>query len=169
MMAGTFDNSFFTSNSAGPTGNLYVIGNTGTANNTLYQIPIVANVMGTPKAGPAVAANFTNAVFSAGLGLTEIDNGSKDYIFTSALTFGAPLACGTGGCVMGFDVTSGTITSSTAPTGATAEANGTTAIIIDNITSTAGTSNIYYMPLASQACGTGGTGGCAIQILQAAP
>jgi hypothetical protein len=29
--------------------------------------------------------------------------------------------------VMGFDVTSGTITSSTAPTGATAEANGTTA------------------------------------------
>jgi hypothetical protein len=70
---------------------------------------------------------------------------------------------------MGFDVTTGSVSTSTPPTGATAETNGATGIIIDNTTSTAGASNIYYMPLASQACGTGGTGGCAIQISQAAP
>ncbi len=59
FLSGTFDNIYFTSeDSCGdsgctPTGNLYVGGNTvGPA--TLYQIPITANVMGTPNVGPAL-------------------------------------------------------------------------------------------------------------------
>jgi len=171
VLPGAFDNAYLTSGTA--TGNLYVVGNTGSANNTLYQIPINANTMGTPKAGPALSTNYTNGYMSAGLSLTEIFTGSKDYIFTSVLSFGAPAACTsslTSGCVMGFDVTSGAISGSTTPTGATTEAGGTSGIIIDTaMTGVAGASNIYYTPLADQLCTSGGTGGCAIQISQASP
>ncbi len=175
LLSGTFDNAYFTStNGSSPSGNLYVVGNTGTANNTLYQIPISANAIGTPKAGPALSTNFSNGFFAAGLQLTEVFTGSKDYIFTSVLSFGAPASCTSGstnGCVMGFDVTSGSISGSTTPTGATTEAQGTSGITIDNIVTSApaGASNIYYTPLGNQACGAGGTGGCAIQISQATP
>jgi hypothetical protein len=175
ILAGTVDNAYFTSaNPASPTGNLYVVGNTGAGNNTLYQIPISANTMGTPKAGPALSSNFTEGYYAAGLGLTEIFNGSNDYVFTSVLIFATPSTCTssfTSGCVMGFNVTSGTISTTTTPTGATTEAGGTSGIIIDNTaTSVGGASNIYYTPLANQSCPTSGTtGGCAIQISQAAP
>src|SRR5208282_4102114 len=128
MLSGAFDNEYLTSgDGTSPTGNLYVVGNTGSANNTLYQIPITANTMGTPVAGPVLSTNFTNGYFSAGLQLTEIFTGSTDYIFTSVLTFAEPASCTSSladGCVMGFDVTSGTITASTTPTGATTEAGG---------------------------------------------
>jgi hypothetical protein len=175
MLSGAFDNEYLTSgDGTSSTGNLYVVGNTGSANNTLYQIPITGNTMGTPVAGPVLSTNFSNGYFSAGLQLTEIFTGSNDYIFTSVLTFAEPASCTSSladGCVMGFDVTSGTITASTTPTGATTEAGGSSGIVIDTAsTGLAGTSNIYYTPLADQPCPTsGGTGGCAIQISQAAP
>lgn len=172
MLSGTFDNQLFTSaNPSSPTGNLYVIGDTGSANNTLYQISIASNVMGTPVTGPAISANYTNGYMSAGMGLTEIFNGTDDYIFTSALIFAAPPACTSSladGCVMGFNVTSGTISPSTTPIGASTEAGGASGIIIDNI-AVAG-SNIYFTPLANQLCTTSAsTGGCAIQTSQSSP
>jgi len=175
MLSGMFDNTYFTSaNGSSPSGNLYVIGNTGTANNTLYQIPISSNAMGAPNAGPAVSTNYTNGYYAAGLQVSEVYTGSKDYIFTSVLSFGAPGSCTSGltyGCVMGFDVTNGTISGATAPTGATTAAQGSSGIIIDNIvtSSPSGASNIYYTTLGNQACGAGGTGGCAIQISQSSP
>lgn len=175
MLSGTFDNQYFTSSNAGsPTGNLYLVGNTGGANNTLYQIPITLNTLGAPNAGPVLSTNFSNGYFSAAMPVTEIFTGSNDYLFTSVLIYASPAACTsslTSGCVMGFDVTSGTITTTTLPTGATTEAGGTSGIIVDNtVIGLAGASNIYYTPLAGQPCPTfGGTGGCAIQISQAAP
>ncbi len=175
MLSGMFDNQYFNSASgSSPSGNLYVVGATGTTNNTLYQIPISSNAMGTPKAGPVVSTNFSNGFFASGLQVSEVYTGSKDYIFTSVLSFGAPASCTSGsanGCVMGFDVTSGSISGATTPTGATTESEGTSGIIIDNIvtSSPSGASNIYYTPLGNQTCGAGGTGGCAIQISQASP
>jgi hypothetical protein len=94
----------------------------------------------------------------------------KDYIFLSVLSFGAPPGCSSSlsnGCVMGFDVTSASISPATAPPGATAEAGGTSGIIVDNTSTFGGASNIYYTPLANQRCPS--SGGCAIQISQAAP
>ena len=177
LMSGMADNIYFNStNAASPTGHLYVVGNTGAGNNTLYQVSITNNVMSTTAtAGPALSSNFTHGFFAAGLQITENFTGTKDYIFASVLTFGGPAGCGTAsltnGCVMGFDVTSGTISGSTAVTGATAEAGGTSGIVIDNTAaSPTGASNIYYTPLANQLCSTSATtGGCAIQISQAAP
>ena len=175
LLSGTFDNEYFSSsNAASPTGHLYVVGNTGPANNALFQIPINAGVMSTSATtGPTVSTNYTNGYYSAGLDLTEIYTGSKDYVFLSVLSYGSPASCSStlsNGCVMGFDVTSGTISSSTTPTGATTEAGGTSGIIIDNTATLSGASNIYYTPLANQSCpNSGTTGGCAIQISQATP
>ena len=142
LLVGTFDNQYFSSsNGASPTGHLYVIGDTGAGNNTLYQISINSNEMSTTAVtGPAVSTNYADGYYSAGLPITEVYTGSKDYIFLSVLSFGAPAGCSSGlssGCVMGFDVTSGSISPATTPTGATTEAGGTSGIIVDN-TSTVG-------------------------------
>ncbi len=175
LMAGTLDNEYFSSsNASSPTGHLYVVGITGPANNALFQVAINAGVMSTSaNTGPTVSTNYTNGYYSAGLDLTEIYTGSKDYIFLSVLSYGEPASCSStlsNGCVMGFDVTSGTISSSTTPTGATTEAGGTSGIIIDNASTFSGASNIYYTPLANQLCpNSGTTGGCAIQISQSTP
>jgi hypothetical protein len=176
MLLGAPDNSFFTSaNAASPTGHLYVVGNTGNADNTLYQIPIASNVMGAAVAGPALSTNFNNGSMAAGMGVTEIFSNAHDYVFTSVLLWATPAACtssSTQGCVMGFDVTSGAISPATPPTGASNVANGASAIIIDNtVTGLAGASNIYYTPLADQSCNLPvvALGGCAIQISQSSP
>jgi len=75
------------------------------------------------------------------------------------------------GCLMGFDVTSGTISSSTPATGVLQEAGGTSGIVVDNTASAIlGGSNIYFSTLLNQTCATsGGTGGCAVQTSQAIP
>jgi hypothetical protein len=134
--------------------------------------------MGAPTTGPVISSNMSaGGQFSPAMPVTEIFSNSHDYIFTSALYFGQPMIlafCGPGsltsGCVMGFDVTSGSINGATTPTGATAAAGGVSGIIIDNISAFSGASNIYYTPLADQLCPTsGGTGGCAIQISQSSP
>jgi len=175
LLSGAFDNEYLSSsNASSPTGHLYVVGNTGPANNTLFQIPITAGVMSTTvTAGPVVSDNYTNGYYAAGLQVTEIYTGTNDYIFLSVLSFGAPATCSASlanGCVIGFDVASGTVTSGTVPTGATAEAGGTSGIIVDNVSGAGGASNIYYSSLGDELCVTSGTvGGCAIQISQASP
>jgi hypothetical protein len=177
LLIGAFDNQYLSStNASSPTGHMYVVGNTGAANNALYQISINANVMSTTSvAGPTVAQNFTNGFFASGLNLAEFFNGATDYVFLSTIAFSNYSGCGTTpsistGCVVGFDVTSGSISSSTLPTGSSPAAGGASGIIVDNAGSGPGESNIYFSALANQTCTTsGGSSGCAIQISQSAP
>jgi hypothetical protein len=172
MLSGTFDNAYFTSSTH--SGHLYVVGNTGPANNTLYQVSITSNVMSTSStAGPEVSSNYINGYYSAGLQVSEFyAGGTNDYIFLSVLSYGFPSGCApaslANGCIIGYNVNSGTISASTAATGATAEAGGTSGIVVDS--GTAGAQNIYFSTLLNQSCTTsGGTGGCAIQTSQSAP
>jgi hypothetical protein len=172
LLSGAFDNAYF--NSSG-TGHLYVVGNTDPANNTLYQIAINSGTMssGAATAGPAVSSNYTNSLYAAGLQVTEFyAGGSNDYLFLSVLAYGSATGCGTAslanGCIIGYNVNSGSISGSTLPTGALAEAGGTSGIVVDNANSDA--QNIYFSTLSNQTCSTsGGTGGCAIQTIQSAP
>jgi hypothetical protein len=88
------------------------------------------------------------------------------------LAYGSATGCGTAslanGCIIGYNVNSGSISGSTLPTGALAEAGGTSGIVVDNANSDA--QNIYFSTLSNQTCSTsGGTGGCAIQTIQSAP
>jgi hypothetical protein len=177
LLTGALDNTYLTSaNAASPTGHMYVVGNTGPANNTLYQVTIAANVMSTTSVtGPVVAQNFTNGFFASGLNVTEFFNSATDYIFLSTIAFSNYTGCGTPpsigvGCVVGFNVTSGSISSSTPPTGSSPAAGGASGIIVDNSGAATGESNIYFSALSNQTCPTsGGTSGCAIQISQSAP
>jgi hypothetical protein len=172
LLSGAFDNAYF--NSSG-TGHLYVVGNTGPANNTLYQIVISSGTMssGAATAGPAVSSNYTNSLYAAGLQVTEFyAGGSNDYLFLSVLAYGSATGCGTAslanGCIIGYNVNSGSISGSTSPTGALAEAGGTSGIVVDNAST--GAQNIYFSTLSNQTCPTsGGIGGCAIQTIQSAP
>jgi len=177
LLIGTFDNTYLTSaNGASPTGHLYVVGNTGAANNALYQISIIANVMSTTSvAGPVVARNYTYGYYAAGLNITEFFNNGTDYLFLSTAAFSNSSGCGAVaslfiGCVVGFNVTSGTISALTPPTGSSPAAGGASGIIVDNLGASPGESNIYFSALANQTCPTsGGSSGCAIQTSQSAP
>jgi hypothetical protein len=174
MMSGTFDNAYFISSNE--TGNMYVVGNTGPGNNTLFQIAITANVVGAVTVGPAVATNYTSGYYAAGLQVTEYYNGA-DYIFLSVLAFGNAAGCNisTGiynGCVMGFNVTSGSISPSMIVTGALAEEGGTSGIVVDYATSSPAGS-IYFSTLLNQGsdCTLPSSiiAGCGIQTSQSSP
>ena len=171
MLSGAFDNEYYTSDAVAPTGHLYVVGNTGPSNNTLYQIPITNNVMGAPVAGPVLSTNYTNSLSEQeGLQVTEFFDVSAaaDYIFTSVQSYCSPLSSSEG-CLLGFNVTNpATFSASTAPTGSTLESGGTSGIVVDNGSSNA--QNIYFSTLGTQSCTTsGGTGSCAIQLSQKNP
>ena len=170
VYSGNFDNAYY----GGSAGHFYVCGNAG-GDPTLYQVTVSSAgvASGTAKASAAL----TTAATKCGP-VTEIYNPNAspatDWIFTSvqaAATTATPISCpASSGCIMSFNVTSGTaLTTSTATVGHTTVAGGSSGIIVDNTVESnpTGASQIYFTPLANQACSTsGGTGGCAIQASQ---
>ena len=158
VYSGTFDNIYFISSDPSPTGNLYVCGNAG-GSATLYRVPIASNVMSTAS-NVATALSTANTTCSP---VTEFLNGATDRAFLSVQTFantaaniGCPTGGAAGGCVMSFNITSGTT-----PTTTSAKANapgGTSGIVIDNASATVGASQVYFSTL--------GTGSSAIQASQ---
>ena len=169
FFSGTFDNIYFTTaNSASPTGNLYVCGNPG-GNATLYRIPITANVIGTASAmGTAMSTAPTTCS-----PVTEIFNGSTDWIFLSVQStpsvlpaIGCPLLGG--GCIMSFNVTAGTTPTATAARAAAS--GGTSGIVIDNVSASSQASSLYFTYLSNGTIGATCNGvigvGCAVKLTQ---
>jgi hypothetical protein len=174
LNAGDFDNIYYSS--ANGTGNLYVCGTSGaagaaTTTPTIWQIPITAGVMGTPVQGPSLTT--ANAECSP---MTEFMNGTTDRLFVSVAAIGqtaAPIGCPSNtGCIMSFDITNPATWGLTTATSATAAvAGGASGVIIDSSSGPAGSSQIYFTPLAAGNCTTAsgqGIGGCATQASQAA-
>jgi hypothetical protein len=100
--------------------------------------------------------------------ISEVYNATSDLIFLSVTTLGNKTGC-SGACVYSFNPA---ISTSVPVAGLTAN-GGTGTIIIDNTSTAAGASQIYYTTLSSQACGGNGsvgagTGACAVQASQAA-
>ena len=181
IYSGAFDNLWF----LGSAGHMYVCGPAAGSNNipTLYQIPVspTTGALGTASAGPALATSATGPPLCSPV--TEYFNSKNtsgathplgtDLIFLSVTSLGntaAPVSCpANSGCIASFDVTAGaTITSSTATAATASEAGGTSGIIVDGSSLTAGASQVYFTTLTSGTCGTSGTGGCAIQASQSA-
>ena len=184
IYAGSFDQIYYAG--SGTTGNLWTCAandNSGTPRPKLMQVAMSAFVPSGDVVG--TAANVINPLTSAGGGacspVTEIFGSggtTDDYIFLSVTANGNVGDGGTctGACLYNFLVsTNGT--STTVPTAATAglaTTGGSSGIIMDNISTTSGASQIYFSSLASETCvGNGttgsGTGGCAVQASQAAP
>ncbi len=149
MFNGTFDDTYFTG--PGTTGNFWVCAyrTTGTAP-VLYSIAMNSTFTGT-------VTNRGNLTSGAGTcsPVTEIRNGTHDYIFLSVSALGTATGCA-GACIYSFDVLSGTPGTAVAGLAAT---GGTSGIIIDNNAAVTGASQIYFTPL------TGSTG--AVQASQA--
>lgn len=167
MYEGTFDNNYFTS-ATNP--NLYVCAATESTSSpstivpTLFRISMSGTFGASVSTGPIVGTTPTVGNCSP---VTEFFNGTNDYIFMSQagsnVTASPPINCPSGtGCLMTFDVTSGTQTfSNTLPvTHATAaEPSGTSGIVVDNSASTpVGASQIYFSVIGSQSCARTVTG-----------
>lgn len=176
---GAFDNEWFLGNG----GHMYACASAASGGNnipTLYQIAVsTTGVLGTVSTGPALSIAASGSPLCSPV--TEFFNPSNtsggihpagtDLIFLSVTNFGqttAPISCPVNtGCLMSFDVTSGaTISTSTATVATAHEPGGTSGIIVDGSSASAGASQIYFNPLTSTVCGTSGTGGCAVQASQ---
>jgi len=161
IFPGAFDNIYLSA--VGPTGNLYVCGNPGGAP-TLYRVPLSNNVMGTPVTVATLTGATTSATCSP---VTEFYNTttSTDWLFLSVSASGNRTGC-TGACVYSFNATSALSAGTNANAGMSS-AGGSSGIIVDNSGGSSSTvANVYYSTLSNQACGTGGTGGCAVQATQ---
>jgi len=94
---GDFDNTYFTS--ANGTGNLVVCGGgLGTAEPTMWRVPITAGVMSTSSVfGPALS--LSNVPCSPVTDVYNPQSGGADRIFASVTTGSDAAACTSGGCV----------------------------------------------------------------------
>jgi hypothetical protein len=182
----------------GSTGNIWSCSEhtpvTGTTGPRLSLTPLQSGG-GIAPAGSVISVaqtpilNLTNANGASCSPVTEVwgsAGGTDDTIFMSVTASGsltttnAAARC-TGACVYNFVVatggsatTAGTLSVPTTAEAGIASTGGSSGIIIDNLLSAAGESQIYYTPLANMACvGNGtvgsGTGGCAVQTSQTVP
>jgi hypothetical protein len=180
---GAFDNIYWSS--ANGTGSMYVSTTNGTGEPKLERIPLTTHAFvagGACQGGATLPANASSIFcannidnpFATAAGapapVTEILNGSTDYIFTSVPASGNQTGC-TGSCIYSWVVTTALAANAAAAHGLTA-AGGTSGIIIDNTSSSSGASQVYFSTLGTAGtCASSGTlttGGCAVQASQAA-
>ena len=100
--------------------------------------------------------------------LSELKNGTTDRLF-AGVTVGGGSLCASAGCAQSFDGINGTIPSTTTHT--TGENGGTSGIVVDNVSSSAEASSIYFSTLSgatssATGCKSGGLGYCAVKLTQ---
>ncbi len=158
LYSGAFDDAYY--NSGNGTGSMYIVGGAAadTFLPTLWKIPLTGGVMGTPIAGAVVGSNDCNAVGDCLTNnwdwspVTLVKNGGNEYMYFSMGKKGSAAGC-TGACVYMFNLND--LNGSAAGTGAAwgntnaASAGlpvygGTGGIVVDNISGTAGTSQVYF-------------------------
>lgn len=143
---GTFDNAYYTSPSDKYTGYMYFCGNS-TA--TLYRVGFIhsgkMNSTADHSSYRLVANGDTSNTCSP---LTEVSNGTKDYLFLGVSGNGNPAGCLGEACIMSF-VLGNNITPPSAEFPLGGSGNGSSGIIVDNISTATGASQIYFENLES--------------------
>ena len=165
IRAGAFTDAYFTTPSSGY---LYACGRgISDALPRLYRF-------GFNGATPPVmqSQNGTELTLTTGsaecLPLSELKNGTNDRLFAGVTVEGGSL-CASSGCVQSFDGINGTMPSTTAHT--VSENGGTSGIVVDNVSSSAEASSIYFSTLpgttsSATGCKSGGLGYCAVKLTQ---
>jgi hypothetical protein len=173
---GAFDDAYF-SNVA--KGHLYVCANNGAnsgsssganANNQPTLKRISFNSDGTMAAVDAGTLLLATAATTCSP-VTEILNGTTDWMFFSVQGSGSPLACALIGCVMSVSVpTASPFTFPAAVDAALPERGGTSGIVIDNVSTAGQASSIYFSILANSnvlhPCGGTSGVGCTVKATQ---
>ena len=173
---GAFDNAYFSSVA---TGHLYVCANSG-ANSGASSGTVANNRPALKRI--SFNSNGTMAVVDAGTLLlattattcspvTEILNGTTDWMFFSVQASGSPAACAAFGCVMSVSVpTASPFTFPAAVAAALPESGGTSGIVIDNVSGAGQASSIYFSILQNSTgahrCGGINGVGCAVKATQ---
>jgi hypothetical protein len=182
LHSGTFDNAYFNSSPGATSGFMWICGKGATDLPTLRRVAFNAN--GTIASGGPVLRTLGAAPVGAQCSpVTEIFNpnigAGTDLIFLSVdrgdrATIGAAPGNATNcvgtGCMLSFDITSGTVPAhvlSSLP-----ELGGTSGIVIDNLGTDAQEANIYFTRLGQSTltnCGSSGSTlvGCAVKLTQA--
>jgi hypothetical protein len=141
---GAFDNAYFTSVG---TGHMYFCGNlTTAATPTLWRVTFNSSgVMQARDTGSfqLVQTGQTGTANDC-TPLTEVFNGTTDRLFLGVKGHGNPTGCNGTTCIMSFNITSSFPTVISAATTNNLGAAGMSAFIIDNVSSSAGASQIYY-------------------------
>jgi len=173
---GAFDDAYF-SNVA--TGHLYVCGNSGpnsgpssglAADNQPVLKRISFNSNGTMAVVDAGTLLLATAVTTCSP-VTEILNGTTDWMFFSVQASGSSAACAAIGCVMSVSApTASPFTFPAAVAAALPERGGSSAIVIDNVSAAGQASSIYFSILANSnaahRCGVTTGVGCAVKATQ---
>jgi len=161
---GAFDRNYLNNTS---TGFYYVCGkaSNATLDPTLYRIGFnAAGVMNSTADASTLRLARAPGQCSP---ITEFLNtgSSIEWLFVSVNTSCGNTALFPGGCMMSYNITNGTMP--TVQTAAVAELNGTSGVIVDNVSQSAQASSIYFTNQGTGACGDGiATGGCAVKLTQ---
>lgn len=177
LYAGAFDDAFYSSNNG--TGAMYIVG--GRPDNTFYatlwKIPIVNGVMQPAIRGAEIGlrdryVSGTTDNLQQIAPVTVQKNGTNEYVFVSTATYANAPGCGAGtfadsACIYMYNLsdlngsaagTGAAWGTGNVPSAALAASGGTGGIVVDNISATTGSSQIYFGQLQ--------TGGNAIQASQ---
>jgi hypothetical protein len=163
---GDFDHTYYSSTSGHYSGNLYVCGDPYDFDQpVLYSITFdsTGTMSSSSTAGPSLGTS-AGAYLQECSPLTEIDNNGTDWLFLGVYT-DCPGTPGSG-CVESFDITGGPPSSiSSQPY----ESDGSSGIIVDNVSSQAQASSLYFSTLGDAFCGTPGydtNAACAVKLTQ---
>jgi hypothetical protein len=159
LYRGAFDHAYFTSVGSGhmyfcgdldgvATPTLYRVGfnSSGTINTTKDPSPAAFQLVTSSNVGSSVACTPLIEVFNASQNL--------DYLFLGVKSHGAPAGCVDSTCIMSFILPASgafpTAPNATLRTTTTTGNNGTSDMIIDNVSGAAGASQIYFGNLQDQ-------------------
>jgi hypothetical protein len=187
MHDGDFDNTYYSGDNY-QYGYLYFCGkNPSSANDNPAIERAYFDQFGVLKGVDGNFLNVSEAADSECSPMTEVYNAGTDYMFFSVQNGGAGSNCGTlggttttnpsGGCVMSIIVTDGSSTQfptamPTAISSSLGEPGGSSGIVLDNVSTAAQASSIYFSPLSFASPGTsngncGANVGCAVKATQA--
>lgn len=168
LYAGAFDEAYYTS--ADGTGAMYIVGGAfdDTFIPTLWKIPFSGGAMGAPLAGPVVGIKDCDSVGDCLTNnwdwspVTTIKNGGSEHLYFSMAKKASAAGC-TGDCMYMYNLTGATWGPGLAASAALRTYGGTGGIIVDNVSTEVGASQVYFAH-GGNANGTGN----AVQASQSA-
>jgi hypothetical protein len=170
LHAGDFDITYRNSGPTSSSARYYVCGLDSSGKSVVYQFGF-SSTSGQLNSSSTTSLAVTSSNNSPSSPLTEIYNpnavgGAKDWLFLSVTDHGAGASCGNKPCVFQMDITNAPSTLSISQTAVYSPNQGTSGMIVDNVSTLSQTSNVYFVTLRARVCTTGGNGACATKLQQ---